>query len=169
MRDCLSWRDAEELRVANVLGTLVALSMFAMSAAGLPAPSILAARLRDVIAAGAYTVRDLLVGAPTLVARDADLFTLPAARGGASWTAVRALLLTAPLAFVFTVLLSRADPVFASFFRLPTLDVAPDRPAPGSFRGLAWLSAGWLRGAVLASPRAQPSRRTSPCVSVMPR
>ena len=149
-----SWRDAEELRVANVLGTLVSLSMFAMSAAGLPAPSILAARLRDVIAAGAYTVRDLLVGAPTLVARDADLFTLPAARGGASWTAVRALLLTAPLAFVFTVLLSRADPVFASFFRLPTLDVAQIVPHLALFGVFAWLSAGWLRGAVLAlSPR----------------
>ncbi|MBK6459088.1 MAG: DUF4173 domain-containing protein [Gemmatimonadetes bacterium] len=107
-----------------------------------------------MIAAGAYTVRDLLVGAPTLVARDADLFTLPAARGGASWTAVRALLLTAPLAFVFTVLLSRADPVFASFFRLPTLDVAPIVPHLALLGVFAWLSAGWLRGAVLAlSPR----------------
>ncbi|MBK7831719.1 MAG: hypothetical protein IPJ56_05045 [Gemmatimonadetes bacterium] len=34
-----SWRDAEELRVANVLGTLVSLSMFAMSAAG-PRPCL---------------------------------------------------------------------------------------------------------------------------------
>src|SRR5688572_33134110 len=31
-----AWRDAEELLAFNVLGTLVALAMFSMSAAGLP-------------------------------------------------------------------------------------------------------------------------------------
>src|SRR5262245_35471911 len=50
-----AWRDADELRAANVLGTLVSVAMFAMSAAGLPAASILGARLRDVIAAGVYS------------------------------------------------------------------------------------------------------------------
>jgi hypothetical protein len=148
-----AWRDAEALRVANVLGTLVALALFAMAAAGRPATSILSARVRDVISAGLYTVRDLLLGAP-LAARDADLLALPAVRGGASWTALRALLLTAPLVLIFTVLLSRADPVFDSLFRLPALDVPrllPHLLVAGIF---AWWSAGWLRGAVLGlSPR----------------
>ncbi|HSA56976.1 MAG TPA: DUF4173 domain-containing protein [Gemmatimonadaceae bacterium] len=144
-----SWRDAEELRVANVFGTLVALSMFAMSAAGLPAASILVARVRDVVTAGVYTVRDLIAGAPMLMVRDAELHALPAVRRGASWTAVRAVLLTVPLVLVFTVLLSRADPVFASVFRLPELDaelLLSHVLIAGAF---AWWSAGWIRGALL--------------------
>lgn len=155
-----SWRDAEELRVANVLGTLVALALFAMSAVGLPAPSILAARLRDVVLAGIYTIRDLGVGTPMLVARDADLLALPAVRAGASWSALRALLLTAPLVVVFTVLLSRADPVFASLFHLPALDVSRILPHVVLSAAFAWWSAGWLRGAVLGlTPRpALPAR-----------
>lgn len=155
-----SWRDAEELRVANVFGTLVALALFAMSAVGLPAPSILAARLRDVVLAGIYTVRDLAIGTPMLVARDADLLALPAMRAGASWSALRALLLTAPLVFVFTFLLSRADPVFESLFHLPALDIPRIVPHVALSAAFAWWSAGWLRGAVLGrSPRpALPAR-----------
>jgi Domain of unknown function (DUF4153) len=143
-----AWRDADELRAANVLGTLVALTMFAMSAAGLPAPSILVARLRDVMAAGVYSVRDIIAGAPVLVVRDAELHTLPAVRGGASWTALRAVLLTAPLVLVFGILLSRADPVFAGMFQL---QIDAERlfshvMLAGVF---AWASAGWIRGALL--------------------
>ncbi len=148
-----AWRDADELRAANVLGTLVALALFAMSAAGLPAASILVARLRDVLAAGVYAVRDILVGAPVLVARDAKLHELPAVRAGASWTVLRAVLITAPLVLVFTVLLSRADPVFASVFELPAIDaerVFSHVVLAGAF---AWWSAGWLRGALLGTAR----------------
>ena len=144
-----AWRDAESLRVVNVLGLLVALAMFSMSAARLPAASILSARLRDVLAAGVYAVRDIVTGAPMLVARDAELHALPAVRGGASWTALRAVLLTAPLVLVFTILLSRADPVFASVFELPAIDaeqVFSHVMLAGVF---AWWSAGWIRGALL--------------------
>lgn len=144
-----AWRDAGELRAANVLGTLVALTMFAMCAAGLPAPSILAARLRDIVAAGVYSLRDVAAGAPVLVARDAELHALPAVRGSTSWTAVRTMLLTVPLVFVFAALLSRADPVFAAMFRLPDLDaerVVSHVVVTGAF---AWWSAGWIRGALL--------------------
>src|SRR5687768_17633006 len=89
-----AWHDAEELQALNVFGTLVALAMFSMAAAGLPAASILVARVRDVLAAGVYTVRDIVFGAPMLVASDADLLALPAFRGGSSWTALRALLIS---------------------------------------------------------------------------
>ncbi|HSQ31476.1 MAG TPA: DUF4173 domain-containing protein [Gemmatimonadaceae bacterium] len=148
-----AWRDAEQLRATNVLGTLVALAMFGMSAAGLPAASILAARLRDVVAAGVYTIRDIIVGAPLLVARDAELHAIPAVRGGASWTALRAVLLTAPLVLVFTILLSRADPVFAGMFQLPELDVERIFSHVVLAGAFAWWSAGWMRGALLGVAR----------------
>jgi len=149
-----AWRDAEALRVANVLGTLVALALFAMAAAGRPASSILVARVRDVVSAGVFSLRDLLIGAPLLIARDADLLALPAVRGGASWTALRALLLTAPLVLVFNFLLSRADPVFGSLLRLPALDLPTLLPHLFVAGAFAWGAAGWLRGAILGlAPR----------------
>src|SRR5262245_3816588 len=42
-----AWRDAEELSAFNVLGTLVAFTMFAMCATGRPAATIFATRVRD--------------------------------------------------------------------------------------------------------------------------
>lgn len=143
-----AWRDADQLRALNVLGTLVALAMYAMAAAGLPAPSILAARLRDVVAAGVYTVRDVIVGAPILVAGEAELQSLPAVRGGASWTALRAVVLTAPVVIVFTILLSRADPVFAELFKLPQIDAERLFSHVVLVGAFAWWSAGWMRGAL---------------------
>lgn len=143
-----SWRDSDELRGANVLGTLVALTMFAMAAAGLPAPSILVARVRDVIAGGLYTIRDLVVGTPILALRDAEPGARPAWRG-ASGSVIRAVLLTVPLVLIFATLLSRADPVFASIFRLPTLDVEQLVQHVVIIGAFAWWSAGWLRGALL--------------------
>ena len=148
-----AWRDADELRPANVLGTVVALAMFSMSAAGLPAASMLSARLRDVVTAGVYAVRDIVAGAPVLVAREAELQALPAVRGGASWTVLRAVLLTAPLVLVFTVLLSRADPVFASVFELPEIDAERLLSHVVLAGAFAWWSAGWIRGALLGSAR----------------
>ncbi len=148
-----AWRDAGDLRAANVLGILVALSMFAMSAAGLPAASILVARVRDVLAAGVYSVRDIVAGAPLLVVCDAELRTLPAVRGDSSWTFARTVLVTLPVVFVFTALLSRADPLFARIFALPDIDVA--RIASHVFLAgvFAWWSAGWIRGALLGVAR----------------
>ncbi|MGQ0539691.1 MAG: DUF4153 domain-containing protein, partial [Gemmatimonadaceae bacterium] len=148
-----AWRDADELGAANVLGTLVALAMFAMSAAGLPAASVLTARLRDIIAAGVYALRDIIAGAPMLVARDTELQALPALRGGAKWTALRAVLLTAPVILVFTVLLSRADPAFAAVFKLPQIDAERLLSHVLLAGVFAWLSAGWLRGALLGLAR----------------
>ncbi|MGQ0767393.1 MAG: DUF4153 domain-containing protein [Gemmatimonadota bacterium] len=144
-----AWRDAENLRVANVFATLVAVSLFSMSAAGAPAPSILVARVRDVVGAGVYAARDVIFGTPVLVARDAKLHTHSAFRGGASWTVLRAVLLTVPVALVFTILLSRADPAFEAVFALPTIDtelIFSHVFVAGAF---AWWSAGWMSGAMM--------------------
>jgi hypothetical protein len=148
-----AWRDAEELRVGNVFGTLVALAMYSMSAAGMPATSIFIARIRDVITAGVYTVRDIVVGAVMLIVQDADLLTLPAVRGGKSWAALRAVLLTAPVALVFVLLLSRADPVFASLFKLPVINAEVLVEHVVLIGAFTWWSAGFVRGALLGTSR----------------
>lgn len=148
-----AWRDADQLRALNVLGTLVSVSLFAMCAAGLPAASILVARLRDVVTAGVFALRDVTVGAPMLAARDADLASIPVVRGGAKWTALRAILITAPFALVFVVLLSRADPAFERVFELPDIDAERLFEHVVLAGAFAWWSAGWLRGAVLGVAR----------------
>lgn len=144
-----AWRDAEQLRAFNILGTLVAVSLYSMSASGGPVASILVARIRDVITAGVYAARDVIGGAFMLLGFDAELLSLPALRAGASWTVFRVVLLTAPLVLVFVVLLSRADPVFASVFRLPEINV--ERIVEHAFLigAFTWWSAGWTRGALL--------------------
>lgn len=155
-----SWRDAEELRVANVLGTLVSLAMFAMTASGLPAPAVLAARVRDIIVAGLYTIRDILVGAPMLAIMEAEPQALAASRGSTAWSVVRALVLTVPLALVFIVLFSQADPVFARLFALPALDLERVLTHLFLIGAFAWWSAGYLRGALLGtSSRPAPPDR----------
>jgi hypothetical protein len=148
-----SWRHAEELRLTSILGTLVAVTMFAMTACRRPAQSVLVARVRDIFSAGLYTIRDFALGAPMLVLRDAEVHDLPAARGESSWTALRALVITAPVVFVLAMLLSRADPVFASVFELPELDVGRVMSHVLLTGVFAWLSAGWLRGAVIGDAR----------------
>ncbi|HKS07298.1 MAG TPA: DUF4173 domain-containing protein [Gemmatimonadaceae bacterium] len=148
-----AWRDSENLRVANVLGTLVAIAMFAMSAARLPAASIMTARIRDVIAAGLYTMRDMLGGAPVMALTEIEPHTFAPVRGATSWTAMRALLITAPLVLVFTVLLSRADPVFASAFDAFQFDFTTFVPHVVLAGVFAWLTAGWIRGSLLGVAR----------------
>lgn len=152
----VAWRNAEELQAANVLATLVALSLFAMSYVGLPAPSILGARTRDVLAAGFFAAKDVLAGAPRLLFGEAEFGSAIRASAAARRPALRAVLLTVPLVVVFAALLSRADPVFGAIFRLPRVsleDVFPHLVLGGVF---AWLSAGWMRGSLLPTARVTP-------------
>lgn len=149
----VAWRDAESVHAGNVLGTLAALALFAMSAAGLPAASILSARVRDVILAFVYSARDAVAGAPPLILREARLAAWFRDSAFARRPVLRAAVLTVPLLIVFTALLSRADPVFASIFELPNIDVgrlASHVVVAGVF---AWASAGWMRGALLGTAR----------------
>lgn len=149
----VAWRDAESVQAANVLGTLAALAMFAMSAARAPAASILSARLRDVILAFVYAARDAIAGAPPLLLRETRLDSMIRASVLARSPVVRAAILTIPLLIVFTALLSRADPVFGSIFELPDIDLenlASHVFVAGVF---AWLSAGWMRGALLGTAK----------------
>jgi hypothetical protein len=147
-----AWRDGE-LQGWNVLATLAALAMFAMSATALPAASILSARLRDVLAACAYSARDALSRAPWLVFAESDLGSAIRTSAAARMPVLRAVLLTTPLVVLFTALLSRADPVFGALFRLPSIN------AEGIIEHLfliglfTWLSAGWMGGSLLPGKR----------------
>lgn len=156
------WRDAEDLRVANAFGTLVALGLFAMSTSGRPVVSIFAARVRDVIEASVHVLHDVMTGMPMLVTQDATLHELRLPGRGRTRTAIRTLLLSIPLVAVFTWLLSRADPVFASMFRLPKVDVEPIISHTFLTGVLAWVSAGWIRGALFdRAPYQAPHERLS--------
>lgn len=152
----VAWRDADLLRVANLFATLAALSLFAMSHVGIPAPSILGARTRDVVAAGLYSAKDTLTGAPRLLFGEAQFGSAIRESATARRPALRAVVLTVPLVVVFAALLSRADPVFGAIFRLPRVsmeDVFSHLVLGGIF---AWFSAGWMRGSLLPAARATP-------------
>jgi hypothetical protein len=144
-------RDAEMLQFANLAATVNALAMVAMSLAGGPQPSILAARLRDVLRAWRYAARDALVGAVPLWARDARAPAAVRESLAGRAPAFRAALLTLPLVLVFGTLLGGADPVFGSLFSVPDIglgDVASHVVVAGIF---AWLCAGWMRGALMSA------------------
>jgi hypothetical protein len=148
----VAWRDGE-LQPWNVLGTLGALAMFAMSASGLPAASILSARVRDTLAACAYSAKDALARAPRLVFVESDLGSAIRTSAAARMPVLRAVVLTTPLVVLFTALLSRADPVFGALFSLPSFnigDIAEHVFLAGVF---AWLSAGWMAGSLLPTKR----------------
>ena len=85
--------------------------------------------------------------------RDAELDT--GARSSSNGSAKRigkALLITAPILVVFTLLLTQADPVFGSYFEFLNVDlevVLSHVVIAGFF---AWVVAGWLRRSLLAHP-----------------
>ena len=144
----VTWRDAEMLQPLNVLGTLAALSLAAMTLASVPAVSLWSARLRDVIAAGVASGLDAAFGVLSL-GRHAELGEAIRSSAAGRKPALRATLLTLPIVAVFALLLSRADPVFGSVFALPEFDV--EEVASHAFLAgfFAWTSAGFLRGALL--------------------
>jgi hypothetical protein len=151
----LSWRDAEMLQFFDVLAMLTALVLLAMSLDGIPVPGLALARVRDLIRAAFGTGLDVAVGILPLLMRDAELHTAPRPSNAGSVRRIgRALVITAPMLLVFTLLLTRADPVFGSFFTFPDVDlevVLSHVVVAGFF---AWVVGGWLRRAFLAHPGA---------------
>jgi hypothetical protein len=144
----LAWRDAEMLKVLDVFGTLAALSLAAMTFARVPALSIWSARIRDVIGAGVAAALDTVTGVFPLM-RQAEVGEAVRSSAANRKPALRAALLTAPIVIVFTMLLSRADPVFGAVFSLPEFEfdeLVSHVVIAGFF---AWTSAGFLRGSML--------------------
>lgn len=149
----VSWRDSEVLQFFDVLTMLTALVLLAMSVNAIPVAGLAIARVRDLIRAAFGTGLDVAVGVVPLLMRDAELDTAPRSSGDGSVRRIgKALLITAPILVVFTLLLTQADPVFGSLFTFLDLDlevVLSHVVIAGFF---AWVVAGWLRGALLAPP-----------------
>ncbi len=148
----LSWRDAEILHVFDVLAMLTALVLLAMSINAIPVPGLALARVRDLIRAAFGTGLDVATGVVPLLMRDAELHTLRPSNDGSVTRIGRAVAIAAPLLLVFTLLLTRADPVFGSLFTFLDVDleVALSHVIIAGF--FAWVVAGWLRRSLLAQP-----------------
>ena len=149
----LSWHDAAMLQFFDVLAMLTALVLLALSLDAIPVPGLTLARVRDLIRAGFGTGLDVATGVVPLLMRDAELHTaLHPSNDGSVRRIGRALVITAPLLLVFTLLLTHADPVFGSYFTFPDVDlgvVFSHVVVAGFF---AWVVAGWLRRSLLAHP-----------------
>lgn len=158
----VSWRDAEVLLFFDFLAMLTALVLLAMSLNAIPAPGLARARVRDLIRAAFGTGIDVATGVIPLLVRDAEFHSAfrPSSDGSVKRIG-RALLITAPILLVFTVLLAQADPVFGSFFAFPDVEidvVLSHILIPGFF---AWVVAGWLRRSLLARPGTARTRATA--------
>lgn len=149
----LSWRDAEMLHAFDVLAMLTALVLLAMSINAIPVPGLALARVRDLIRAAFGTGLEVATGVVPLLLRDAELHTAHSNDGSVKRTA-KALVITAPILFVFTLLLTKADPVFGSFFTFPDVDVEVAFSHVFMAVFYAWVAAGWLRRSLLARPGA---------------
>lgn len=150
----VAWRDAGTLLGFDVVAMLAALVLLALSLSAAPAPSLASVRLRDLIRTTFRTGIDVAVGAIPLAFGDAELQSVaPAPSRHRMAIAVRALLITAPVLLVFTLLLTDADPLFGALVKLPDIqfDVVLSHLFVAGF--FAWIVAGWLRQwLVAASP-----------------
>jgi len=147
----LSWRDSEVLPFFDVLAMLTALVLLAMSLNAIPVPSLALARVRDLIRAGFGTGLDVAVGVVPLLMRDAELDTASRSSSDGSVRRIgKALLITAPILVVFTLLFTQADPVFGSYLEFLNVDfeVLLSHVVVAGF--FTWVVAGWLRRSLLA-------------------
>ncbi len=146
----LSWHDSDLLLFFDVLAMLSALTLLAMSMNGIPVAALALARIRDLIRAAFGTGLDVAFGVVPLAMTSAEF---DAARtpsnGGNAGRIGKALLITAPIVFVFALLFKRADPVFGSYLTLPDFDLGElvSHVVVAGF--FAWVAAGWLRRSLL--------------------
>jgi hypothetical protein len=146
-----AWRDSGALQFLDVLATVAALGLAAVSLRD-PAVALLAPRLRDTLWAGCAIVASAARGIVPLALR--ELFTTERRPGwqGRYRTALRLALISGSLLVVFGSLLRSADPIFERLVALPDFDVglvASHVVVAGIF---TWISGGWAYGALVASP-----------------
>jgi len=151
----MCWRGDQQLQFLNFVATVCALGMAATVIAGTPIAGIFGARVRDLVAATAVVLGDIVGGTPRLVARDGALRARgPTRRVSGARALARAVVITVPIVGVLAALLVSADPIFATLVRLPPLDpkwLVSHALMIGCF---AWLSAGWGRRVALAEAGA---------------
>lgn len=144
----LAWRDADALQAYDFLATIGALVM-AAAALNAPRPVAFAPRIRHTIRAAARTMGTLAAGFPMLLFRDAAAHSDSERWQAIFRRALRVSLVAGALTLVFGSLLGSADPIFASFVTIPSLD-APALVRHAIIIGvLAWAIGGWARGALV--------------------
>ena len=150
---CTAWRDAEPLRVFDVLATIGVLGLAAVALRD-PALAIAAPRLRDTLWAGLAIARSTARGIVPLALR--ELFRADRHRGalGHARTTARLVLIAATLLLVFGSLLRSADPIFARLVSLPEFDVERLMSHVFVMGVFTWLAGGWAYGALVESPDA---------------
>lgn len=153
----VAWRDSDTLVFFDFLAVLGAIVLAGVALAR-PQMALFAERLRDTLAAVAALGRDVIVGVIPLALRDAvDTGTTRRATRGIP-TALRVIVASGVMLLVFGALLRSADPIFASFVRLPAIKL--DVVVSHVFLTVLFtaLTAGWARGAFLSrhEPAAAP-------------
>jgi hypothetical protein len=151
---CTVWRDAEALRVFDVLATIGVLGLAAIALRD-PALAIAAPRLRDTLWAGLAVVRSVVRGIVPLALR--ELFRADRRPGalGRVRTTMRLVLIAASLLLVFGSLLRSADPIFARLVSLPEFDVERVLSHVFVMGVFTWIAGGWAYGALVESPTSR--------------
>lgn len=159
---CLAWRDAEFLKVFDVLGILLALSLTGMQLRVEPRRG----RLLDYVSSSLTGAASAAGGAVLVLAKDggaAELNRRIPSRGVGA--VVKGLLLAAPIALVFGSLFVVADPQLGSFLGvLVDWDVANAVGHVMLALALAWLAAGLIRGS-LTGPSLLPKDLPQPSIT----
>jgi hypothetical protein len=144
----IAWRDSEGLVALNLLATACSLGMAAVVLSR-PRAGLLAPRLQDTLAAGVRVVASVAGGAISIVLRELHLEHARDRIGARSTPVLRSVAIAAVLLLVFGSLLRGADPIFASFVALPSIDpgiVISHVVLTGFF---AWITAGWARASLV--------------------
>ena len=150
-----AWRDSDHLHIFDMFAMWISLGLLAMSIAGVPVAGIAVARVRDLIRAAFGTAFEVGTGIVPLVFRDAELHkTVHPSNNGDPRRVGRALLITAPILVVFTLLLTNADPVFGSYLTFLDFDIATAFSHVFITGFFTWVVSGWLRRSLLSSNAA---------------
>lgn len=147
----IAWRETGPVLGLSMLSMLSAFGMLAFALARWPA-DLPGGTIPRYFAAAFGLGLSAAVGAPVLIAGDGALARADAApRAGRALPLLRGVLIAIPILFVFAELLGAADARFADFLaRIIDVDIrrVVQHVVFGGF--IAWVAAGWLRGALVA-------------------
>jgi len=156
-----AWRNSADLLFYDFMAMVGAgLLLAATLGAGSPIRSILGQRVRDLVGAVVFAVRQSVAGVIGPV-RESDIGAPASWYQGRARAGLRAVVLTIPVLLVFGLLFANADPVFGSLVALPNLQL--DTIASHLFivGFVTWATAGWLYGAFATVPPAREARGAS--------
>lgn len=152
---CLSWRAAESLALIDLFAIFVALAALSPAVLGGAAWDAAAVTLVQLMGSGFTICRNALTGSIGFLEDGAVPGLWQGSRGRRARAVLTGVVLALPVIAAFTALLMLADPLFERMVRR-VVDVDLDVVAghvlfAGAF---AWLSGGYLRGALFDDRRA---------------